>query len=178
MNGCLKQLIGLLGLIILIILIANRCQYQYSYDNISNEVAKKMVNELEVNHLNDVSIALFTPLGESQPKIGTYLSNSFRSKVLNLKKSLSLLERTQLNELIKEYRLITSGYVDRTKAIKIGKLIGVKAIIIGEYQVADYWFSQDRITVFIKAVNLQTGELIVSEEVEANYTDQMKSFDD
>ncbi len=79
-----------------------------------------------------------------------------------------VIERTQLNRVLQEHSLAMSGLIDETKAVEIGKLLGVEALMLGSasYSVSDAgeWFSyKDKIK---KRVVGDSGEVTtVTEEI-------------
>ena len=85
-------------------------------------------------------------------------------------------EGDRLNALMKEQKLQMSGAVDMSTAVQIGKLVGAKYIVTGavtEFGVAKSgahgagWFnvgkSHYRSTVDVRAVNVQTGEIVFAD---------------
>ena len=85
-------------------------------------------------------------------------------------------ERDRLNSIMKEQKLQMSGAVDMSTAVQIGKLVGAKYIITGavtEYGVAksgahggglfNLGKQSYRATVDVRAVNVQTGEIVFAD---------------
>jgi curli biogenesis system outer membrane secretion channel CsgG len=85
-------------------------------------------------------------------------------------------ERNRLKSIMKEQNLQMSGAVDMSTAVQIGKLVGAKYIITGsvtEYGMARSgahgggWFDvgkkRYRATVDVRAVNVQTGEIVFAD---------------
>jgi len=85
-------------------------------------------------------------------------------------------ERDRLNSIMKEQKLQMSGAVDMSTAVQIGKLVGAKYIITGavtEYGVAksgahggglfNLGKQHYRSTVDVRAVNVQTGEIVFAD---------------
>jgi curli biogenesis system outer membrane secretion channel CsgG len=91
-------------------------------------------------------------------------------------KKYKVYERDRLNALMKEQKLQMSGAVDMSTAVQIGKLVGAKYILTGavtEFGMATSgahgggWFDVGkkhyRATVDVRAVNVQTGEIVFAD---------------
>jgi len=72
-------------------------------------------------------------------------------------KDLNVVERTRIEEVLKELKLTQSGYFDKETTQQLGKLLGVQYLIFGSY--FDL-FSRFRIDARI--VKVETGEIIVA----------------
>jgi curli biogenesis system outer membrane secretion channel CsgG len=91
-------------------------------------------------------------------------------------KKYKVYERDRLNALMKEQKLQMSGAVDMSTAVQIGKLVGAKYILTGavtEFGMATSgahgggWFDVGkkhyRATVDVRAVNVQSGEIVFAD---------------
>ncbi|MBC8402620.1 MAG: hypothetical protein H8E14_14125 [Candidatus Marinimicrobia bacterium] len=112
-----------------------------------------------------------------------------------------VLERDQLAELLEEHQLTMSGLTDENEAVKVGKLLGVDAIIFGEgsYSVNDDggWYEKtgktkdgkeytyDVYKIFrlidtqlnIRIVEVETGKIVASKTIsKANYDESKLLF--
>ena len=74
--------------------------------------------------------------------------------------AMRVVERSRINELIREQDLGTSERVDANTAARIGRLIGARYMVLGGF--VDF-FGDFRIDARI--VNVETGELVKSERV-------------
>lgn len=66
-----------------------------------------------------------------------------------------IVERQQLNDLIREQDLSLSGRIDDSQAIEVGKMLGVQYVFLG--QVASI---VDNLRIDIRAVDVETSEII------------------
>ncbi|AFM11635.1 CsgG/HfaB family protein [Turneriella parva] len=72
-----------------------------------------------------------------------------------------VVERTELERLVKEQKLGASGFVDPNKAVEIGKLAGADSIVIGSGALAEK--EKDVLKYFvIKIVDLKSGSVVVT----------------
>jgi len=79
---------------------------------------------------------------------------------------INLVERMQLNKVIQEIDLSQTSYVDPEYAIKIGKMLGVDASIMGGLQKIG-----DTIRITVRVVSSETGKIIYSEHVDGDFDD-------
>ncbi|NOZ63034.1 MAG: hypothetical protein GXO74_15395 [Calditrichaeota bacterium] len=82
-------------------------------------------------------------------------------------KSLQLVERQKINELIKEMQLAQSGMISEDSGVQVGKLLGAKYLVFGSYMV----FGK-KIRVDVRIVEVETGLTVKAEEV----TDKVKNM--
>lgn len=72
-----------------------------------------------------------------------------------------VVERSELERLVKEQKLGASGFVDPNKAVEIGKLAGADSIVIGSGALAEK--EKDVLKYFvIKIVDLKSGSVVVT----------------
>ncbi|UCG20728.1 MAG: hypothetical protein JSU80_13595 [Deltaproteobacteria bacterium] len=108
-------------------------------------------------------------------RVGQGASDMLITALVKTKKY-KVYERDRLNSIMKEQKLQMSGAVDMSTAVQIGKLVGAKYIITGavtEFGVAKTgahgggYFSVGkqhyRATVDVRAVNVQTGEIVFAD---------------
>jgi len=73
-------------------------------------------------------------------------------------KSLQLIERAQLSEVLKEQRLGLSGAIDSKTAAVVGQLLGARLLVLGNVvKLGDYY------QITVKLVDVQTAQLVTSE---------------
>ncbi|MFQ5454185.1 MAG: CsgG/HfaB family protein, partial [Candidatus Zixiibacteriota bacterium] len=76
--------------------------------------------------------------------------------------SLRVIERANLDALLKEHELSQTGKVDKSTAIEIGKLLGAQLMVFGSITQLD-----DKHTRMVaRAVKVETSEIITSVDIE------------
>ncbi len=83
-----------------------------------------------------ISIAIVDFQNTSQNKNLDYLQNAIPEMLItNLAKSgkLDIVERSRLQDAIKEMQLGMTGVVDQNNAVELGKAVGANAILVGSY---------------------------------------------
>ena len=86
---------------------------------------------------------------------------------LSANPAVRVIERDQLDKLVAEQNLATSGAVDKATAVRVGKLLGVHHMIFGSY-VSD---RKERVRLDARAVNVETGEIEHVETVSGKLDD-------
>jgi len=85
-------------------------------------------------------------------------------------KSLTLVERAQVEKTLKEQALGLTGVIDEKTAPKTGQLLGAKYVVMGSYQVIG-----NQVKITARFVNVETGEIDQSKivSVTGRYPDQV-----
>ena len=76
-------------------------------------------------------------------------------------KRLQLIERSQLQKVLKEQNLQASGNVNKNTAVKTGKILGVNYILVG-----DVYILNDQLIINARLTNTETGDIIFSKKQE------------
>ncbi|HET9948680.1 MAG TPA: CsgG/HfaB family protein [Longimicrobiales bacterium] len=71
------------------------------------------------------------------------------------REGIRVIERAQLNDMLREQDLVLSGRVDDSSAIEIGKLIGAQYVLVGQASSI-----ADNLRMDIRAVDVETSEVI------------------
>lgn len=88
-------------------------------------------------------------------KISDLLTHEF------LRLGYDVVERTEIEKLIKEQKLGASGFVDPDQAVAIGKLAGADSIVIGSGALEEK--TRDELKYFtVKIIDLKTGSVAVT----------------
>ncbi|MGV3523385.1 MAG: tetratricopeptide repeat protein [Candidatus Sericytochromatia bacterium] len=100
-----------------------------------------------------------------------WLSDSFaESLTMGLLKveALQLVERSQLQHLLKEQQFGQSGLVDESSAPRLGKLLGAKVVVLGSFQKVG-----DQLQAWVRFVDVENGQIDArrSAEVQGRFPD-------
>jgi curli biogenesis system outer membrane secretion channel CsgG len=68
---------------------------------------------------------------------------------------IKVIERAQLNDMLREQDLVLSGRVDESSAIQIGKLLGAQYVLLGQASSI-----VDNLRMDIRAVDVETSEVV------------------
>ncbi|MBL8032206.1 MAG: hypothetical protein JNJ69_00785 [Leptospiraceae bacterium] len=94
-------------------------------------------------------------------KVSDLLTHEF------LRLGYDVVERTEIERLIKEQKLGASGLIDPNQAVAIGKLAGADSIVIGSGALEDK--TRDVLKYFtIKIIDLKSGSVVVTANLTRN----------
>lgn len=71
------------------------------------------------------------------------------------REGIRVIERAQLNDMLREQDLVLSGRVDESSAIEIGKLVGAQYVLLGQASSI-----VDNLRMDIRAVDVETSEIV------------------
>jgi TolB-like protein/tetratricopeptide (TPR) repeat protein len=76
-------------------------------------------------------------------------------------KRLQLVERSQIQKILKEQNFQASSAIDKTSSVKAGKLLGVKYLLVG-----DIYILNDVLVINARLTDIETGEIKFSKKQE------------
>jgi hypothetical protein len=96
----------------------------------------------------------------------------------------TVVERSRIEDLLQEQQLILSGFVDPATAVEVGKMLGAELVVHGlvtkatEQMIDKFAYDLVRIEVGvdIRAVNTNSGEIVISETAEAATEERTDGF--
>ena len=71
------------------------------------------------------------------------------------REGIQVIERAQLNDMLREQDLVLSGRVDENSAIEIGKMLGAQYVLLGQASSI-----VDNLRMDIRAVDVETSEIV------------------
>ncbi|MFA5780120.1 MAG: FlgO family outer membrane protein [Elusimicrobiota bacterium] len=109
-----------------------------------------------------IAIAPFQNLTDNKNNdwLGISFSESLSTHLGNIK-SLRVVERPQLDQIIKEMKLQMSGLTDENTFLEINKLLGAKYIIVGSVSKNDGY-----IKVNMRLLDVETGSVVTTNNME------------
>jgi TolB-like protein len=113
---------------------------------------------------SSLTVAIMDFQNLSQQPEHDYLQRAIPELLLTdlaLSKKLTLVERTRLQEVMKELKLSLSGAIDSTTALKIGQLAGAQALILGSIIKAGNTFRID-----VRLTDVTTGKITLAEKIQ------------
>jgi len=91
--------------------------------------------------------------------IGTMVAEWFITSIVKTGR-FDVVERALMKKIIEEQKLSAAGVIDEDSATKIGKILGVKAIVTGSVLTL-----KDRIEVNSRLINVENGSIIAAESI-------------
>jgi curli biogenesis system outer membrane secretion channel CsgG len=123
---------------------------------------------VEFNDKRNVKSSFPNPAPELQEKIINGL----------VMKKINVIERKHLNKILEEQALGQTGLIDESTAIKVGNILGVHAILIGE--VLDYGkviTPVAKLDFFCRLVDVKSGKILFALQVNARKTNMNYPFE-
>ena len=115
------------------------------------------------DEINKVAVFKFDKIRyyQTADKISDLLIHEF------LKLGFDVVERADIERLVKEQKLSISGFIDPKEAVAIGKLTGADTIVIGTGELDPK--DKDMLTyLVIKVISLKTGSVIITANLKKN----------
>ncbi|MBI2118642.1 MAG: hypothetical protein HYT97_03340 [Elusimicrobia bacterium] len=174
-----KQWFKILGLLsaVCLILLEQGCYWRSTkiFPNktatIAPQITRIAIFPFKDSRTNKYSIDKFpAPSLELQEKIIARLSSNPRFQII---------ERQELENLLKEQKLQTSGAVENETAVNMGKVLGAQAILMGSInQYGRHWFRLPFVKTLItfRLVEIESARVVCSKEVEANNVNMFYPF--
>lgn len=115
--------------------------------------AQKVIAVLDFNNTSGDTSIDYLKSGIPESML-TYLANY---------KEFSIVERSRLQDALKEIQLAQSGVIDESTAAKIGNAVGASAIIIGSYLKVGA-----NIRINARLLDVASGKILMGEQVQGN----------
>ena len=74
-------------------------------------------------------------------------------------KRLQLVERAQIQKILKEQNFQTSGSINKNTSVKTGKILGVNYLLVG-----DVYILNDQLIINARLTNTETGDIVFSKK--------------
>jgi len=126
MKNYTKIIFGLLSIVICVSFFALPAVAEDPYKTIAREFSK-YASKLTTRK---IAVIPFTYVEGGEASGGTIVSERIITQLVNLGE-FEVVERAQIEKVLKELNLQTTGIIDQSSAKEIGKILGVEAIITG-----------------------------------------------
>lgn len=131
-----------------------------------SELTKVMKKSSEISvspnyHFNKYKRITVFPFNTTKPERYN-LTISDQLSICFMKLGYTVVERTQLQALLKELNIEVSGFMKQSDIIRIGKLLQIDAIIMGSLEYDNsggYWWLRSG---SMRMIDVTTGELVMS----------------
>lgn len=130
------------------------------YDKLARELS-----EIAVSSQTKIAIIPFSYVDKKKTDAGTAISERLTTRIVKLK-TFKVIERQLLESVMQELHLESTGVVDVETTKRLGKVLGVEALITGT--VMD--ISDDMSEINARTINAETAELMATSSVEVRRT--------
>lgn len=149
--------LSIVGLALLVL--SSPANGQRRLDDGLKELADQVASRTSDNQMRRVAVVPFRELDGRETVLGSYLAESLTTRLFNVP-GLRVVERSMLDKVMAELKLASSGVIDPSTAARIGKLLGVEAIVTGS--LTDL---QSSVAINCRMIDVSTGEVYGAAEV-------------
>jgi TolB-like protein len=121
-------------------------------------LATKLVTSLEAANQTSAAVLDFEDLHGSTTDLGHFLAQELTDSLVSVSKTLSVVDRTNLQQLLRENKLSMEGLVNPETSKKLGKLIGIDTVIVGTVTT-----TPDKVRISVRAVDVETGRILATQ---------------
>jgi len=129
---------------------------QISLEQRLSELSKEISDELTGNQKTTVAVAEFVDLDGRVTPFGKFLAEELVTRLYKTKK-LKVIERQRLDKVITEQKLNLTEIIEASSAKRIGRILGVDAIVAGTISELGNNFR-----INARIINTETGELLAA----------------
>ncbi len=133
----------------------------FGYEREIKDLSEKIAVKIDESGKKSVAIVDFTDLQGSVTELGRFIAEELSVELMNNVKKIEIIDRNHLKSILKEHKFSMSGLVDPTTIKKVGKIVGVDAIITGS--VTPFG---DNIRVTCKVISTDTARVISAGKIE------------
>jgi hypothetical protein len=144
------------------------------YEKAKDEIKRRIDIRLDGRNIRTILVADFLNLEDNvQDKPGTYFYEDFNALFSRPRHSLSykIVERARFDLLLSENNLGAAGLLDQKTVSKLGKMLGIQAVITGKYQVLG-----DHLKLWVKVIDIERAEVLMIEESKVSIDNELKKI--
>jgi TolB-like protein len=100
-----------------------------AFDSLLAKITDQIAMAVKKENLKAVTVPGFTDLHDKESDLGLFLADQVSAGLVQ--KNCAVVDRKNIDKILAEHKLTTSGLVDAENAKKLGQFAGVDAIVIG-----------------------------------------------
>jgi len=133
--------------------------------NTSNVPQRETAQQVHSKNISIAVIRFKTLNKEAQDiSLGELVSETFTSALVNSRK-FKIIEREQLDKLVKEMEMTQTGFIESTDAVEIGKMLHADAIITGSVALLD-----NQIQLNARIIEIESSYVLSADTKTSSYT--------
>lgn len=132
----------------------------HGYEAEMRVIAGRLTSQLEKAGLKSGTVLDFTDLQGQGTELGRFLAQEFSDQLVASAKTLALVDRANLQHLLRENKLSMEGLVNPETTKKLGNLIGIDTVIFGTVTPIG-----ETIRLSVRGVAIETGKIVTSQSV-------------
>ncbi|MAV64294.1 MAG: hypothetical protein CBD97_00990 [Pelagibacteraceae bacterium TMED237] len=119
-------------------------------ENLSDSISEKLIS----NSIEKIAFMNYQDLSKTNQALSKYILNEITLQLF-LKEKFQIIEREQIEYIVNEQKLNSSGLINPESAIEIGNILSVDAIILGS--ISEF---KNEIIINTKVISSNTGEVL------------------
>lgn len=135
-----------------------------------NKLTQQIINNLTEQRRTKIAVLDFSDLQGKTTNFGKYLSEELITRLFMTGK-FEVIERRLLNKVLEEHELASSGIFDINSVQKLGKILGVNAIVAGS--ITDLGHS---VKINARLIGTETGKLFAVAAVNIPKNKELQSL--
>jgi hypothetical protein len=140
---------------IVLMLLACGASPSRAYQQDLKKMASDLATRMHAMKHSRVTVVDFVDLDGKPTKLGKFLAQQLQLGLAEPELQLTVVDQSQLSQLLDQVELLNEGLLDPTTGRKIGQMTGAEVIVLGTIMPASVTVRLD-----IKAIDLQTAKVI------------------
>ncbi|MGX9726028.1 MAG: FlgO family outer membrane protein [Candidatus Electronema sp. VV] len=103
----------------------------FGYEKEIEELSAQMAEKIAGKGKKTVAVVDFTDLQGNVTELGRFLAEELSGSLSKGERGFEVVNRSNLKQLIQEYKLFSTGVIDQKAAMKLGEFSGIEALITG-----------------------------------------------
>ena len=166
------RIIGLAAALAILIAGNASASDDQTYDGQLKSLTQGLVVKIEKANQKSGSVLDFTDLQGQPTELGRFLAQEVADKLVSDVHSFTLVDRTNLQQLLRENKLTEEGLVNPETGQKLGRLVGIDTLIFGTVTP----IGQQIVRLSVRAVAVETGKVVAAQSASLPMTAELASL--
>ena len=150
-----RQIAGALFLGVLILPLVVNNVIAAGFEEDIDAIRVKLSQKIEAAQLKNIAVIDFTDVHSNVTELGRFVAEELSTSMVLTPNNFSVIDRSHLKYILNEQKLSISGLMDPKNTIKIGKLAGVDALVLGTITPFG-----DNVRLTVKVLDTKTAHLV------------------
>lgn len=146
-------------------------QCSWAFEDEVKAQARNIARDISKTDIKKVAVVDFGDLQDNVTALGRFLAEEFSGALARAGKSFVVIDRMHLQRLLREHELSSIGLIDTESVIKLGKISGVDALVIGRLTPL-----ADDVRLSLQVLDAETATVIAARADNISETDGIKAL--
>ncbi len=129
-------------------------EYDKQMNQLASDVAAQAINKEKLN----IAVWYFKDSFRKKTALGDYIAQEFAVYFTNISSGFEVMDRDAIDQILKEHRLNSEGFINPRTAKELGMYIQADAVVTGTVDVAN----SHSLKVRLKLIDIQTGKILAA----------------